>query len=72
METERRAQRCRQAAALLPPRLRREVLALSGEEQARAEEFRLRAGRPISILLPQGERSLGGEAVQVRELEQLV
>ena len=25
METERRAQRCRQAAALLPPRLRREV-----------------------------------------------
>ena len=72
METERRAQRCRQAAALLPPRLRREVLALSGEEQARAEEFRLRAGRPMSILLPQGERSLGGEAVQVRELEQLV
>ena len=72
METERRAQRCRQAAALLPPKLRREVLALGQEEQARTEEFRLRAGRPMSILRPQGERSLGGEAVQVRELEQLV
>ena len=72
METERRAQRCRQAAALLPPRLRREVLAMGQEEQARTEEFRLRAGRPMSILLPQGERSLGGEAVQVRDLEQLV
>ena len=62
----------RQAAAALPLRLRQLALALSLEEQGRAEELRLRAGWPMSAVLPEGERPLGGGPVTVGELEQLV
>lgn len=47
--------RYRQAAAFLPVRLRRLTETLPKEEQALAEEFRLRAGRPMTVLLPGGE-----------------
>lgn len=50
--------RYEQAAAILPSRLRRIAMELSEDQRARAEEFRLRAGRCMSVLLPEGERSL--------------
>ena len=49
-----------EAAAILPVRLR----------QARAEEFRLRAGRPMTVLTPEGEMALEG-IVEPEELETL-
>lgn len=57
---------------MLPPRLRRQALALSEEDQAQAEEVRLRVGRVLSVVLPEGERLLGGPAVEGQDLEQLV
>ena len=59
-----------QAAAILPSRLRRLALMLPLEEQALAEEFRLRTGRLMSVLGPQGERELDG-VVETEELENL-
>ena len=61
-----------QAAGALPQRLRQEALLLPREDQCRAEEFRLRAGRPMSVVLPEGEQVLGRAPVHSRELEQLV
>ena len=43
------------AAAVLPLRLRREAMALPEEWQALAEELRLRVGRAMTVLLPEGE-----------------
>ena len=43
------------AAAILPLRLRKAALELPPEVQRRAEEFRLRAGRAMTVLLPEGE-----------------
>ena len=59
-----------EAAAILPVRLR--TLALSQPEagQVRAEEFRLRAGRPMTVLTPEGEIALEG-IVEPEELETL-
>ena len=62
----------RQAAGVLPLRLRQGALALSLEEQAQVEELRLRAGRPMSAVLPEGERTIPGAPVGTRELEQLL
>jgi stage III sporulation protein AA len=51
------------AAMLLPERLRRTALKLGFEVKTRAEEFRLRSGRPFSVVLSEGEKTLseGGE-----------
>ncbi|MGE4277141.1 MAG: stage III sporulation protein AB [Lawsonibacter sp.] len=62
----------RQAAGTLPPRLRQEALSLSREDQSRAEELRLRVGRPMSVVFSEGERVLGTAAVEAKELEQLI
>ncbi len=62
--------RYEQAAAILPNRLRKAALALPEEEKAEAEELRLRAGRPLTALLPSGERPLDAE-VEPEELETL-
>ena len=62
--------RYEQAAAILPSRLRKAALALSSEEKAAAEELRLRAGRPLTVLLPAGELPLEAE-VEPEELETL-
>ena len=61
-----------QAVQALPLRLRQEALSLPAGDRARAEELRLRAGWPMTAVLPEGERPLGGSPVEGRELEQLV
>ena len=48
------------AAALLPAALRRAALALSREDRDRCEEFRLRRGREMTILLAGREDGQGG------------
>ena len=53
-------ERFEQAAALLPHELREGVQRLSTAEKARAEEFRLRAGRPPMVADPTGERTVPG------------
>ena len=68
MTDERDTARFRQAAALLPPRLRQLTGGLDRESRGRAEELRLRAGRPMTVVFPEGERPLSGEPVTQREL----
>ena len=58
MEKREEARRYEEAAKFLPVRLRAAAAALSEEERAAAEEFRLRTGRSLSVLLPTGEKSL--------------
>lgn len=70
MPKNKLAARYEQAAAILPNRLRKAALALSDEEKAAAEELRLRAGRPFTVLLPTGELPLE-IVVEPEELETL-
>ena len=72
MESETARQGYSQAVRVLPQRLRREALSLPEADRKRAEELRLRAGWPMSVLLPGGEQSLGGPPVTCGELEQLL
>lgn len=58
------------AAACLPVRLRKAAMALPEEQKALAEEFRLRAGQPMTVLLPAGETPLPVR-VEPEELEAL-
>ena len=60
-----------QAVRVLPLRLRQEAMALPAEQRARVEELRLRWGRPMTAVLPEGECPLGGEPVTGQELETL-
>lgn len=63
-----------QAVRLLPLRWQRGAEQLDERQKTRAEEFRLRAGRPVTVLLPEGERELpGGDGVNVTggDLEQM-
>lgn len=62
--------RYEEAAALLPVRLRKAALVLPEVQKAAAEELRLRAGRAMSVLLPEGEQSLEC-IVEPEELETL-
>ena len=67
---EGNTERFDRAAAILPSRLRRLALVLPEEDRTRAEEIRLRAGRKLTVLLPEGERELGA-LVEPEELETL-
>lgn len=70
MEKQGTNMRYELAAAILPSRLRRIAMELPEQDRVRAEEFRLRAGRCMSVLLPEGERSLEA-IVTSEELETL-
>ena len=70
MEKDKNILRYEEAAAILPARLRKLALTLPTDQQALAEEFRLRAGRNTTVLLPSGEISLEAE-VEPEELETL-
>ena len=70
MEEETAIRRYEEAARVLPGRLRGLALSQPQEVRRLAEEFRLRAGRPLAVLLPEGERSLG-DAVTTEDLEDL-
>ena len=61
-----------QAVRVLPLALRQEAMALPPRERSRAEELRLRLGRPMTAVFPEGERPLGREPVTGRDLEQLL
>ncbi len=58
------------AVSILPNRLRKRALALPGEQKAIAEEIRLRAGQPLTVLLPNGEMPFD-VTVEPEELETL-
>ena len=68
MEAAYGAARYREACGLLPEGLRRTALALPAAEQGRAEELRLRIGRPPAVTLPEGETPLVGPAVTGEDL----
>ena len=68
METN--TERFDRAAAILPVRLRRLALAVPEEDRAKAEGIRLRAGRKLTVLLPEGEKELEA-TVEIQELETL-
>ena len=68
--------RYEQAAELLPLRLRRMAMELPAQRKAVAEEFRLRVGRPATVLLPEGEMLLAAgvreSVVSADDLERMV
>ena len=61
-----------QAAAVLPPELRQQALALPAQERERAEELRLRCGWPMAAVFPEGEILLGGRKIVPQDLELLL
>lgn len=72
---ENRIARYEQAAALLPPKWQRLARHLPDHQKERAEEFRLRVGQSMTVLLPEGELWPSSEqprpAVTQADLEQL-
>ena len=73
MELSEGAARYEEAVKLLPMRWKRPAAALSSGQKALAEEFRLRAGQPMTVLLPEGEVPLGesGMVITSGDLEQM-
>lgn len=70
MKRETGILRYEDAAAILPLRLRKAALALPEPMKSCAEEFRLRAGQAMTVLLPEGELPLE-VTVEPEELETL-
>lgn len=70
MQKDLNVLRYEDAAAVLPLRLRKAALSLPEGQRALAEEFRLRAGHPMTVLLPEGELPLE-VTVEPVELETL-
>lgn len=68
---DRELKRYELAAAVLPSRLRKPAMNLSGEVKRTAEEFRLRVGWPMTVLLPQGELEVNPTPVEAEDLETL-
>jgi len=65
-------ERYREACMLLPQRLRQAVLSLEETVQAQTEEIRLRAGRPLSLVLHSGEYPLSAAVVRQADLEHML
>lgn len=67
--------RYEQAAELLPARWQQAARRVPDYRKARAEEFRLRAGRPMTLVMPEGELFVSDElprqSVTQADLEQL-
>ncbi len=61
-----------QAVGVLPQRLRREVMACTGNERSHVEEIRLRLGVQPSVVLPEGEVFLTGCPVTAGELDMVL
>ncbi|GHU60652.1 stage III sporulation protein AA [Clostridia bacterium] len=51
------------AASLLPANLRGAVFKLTAARKRLTEEFRLRAGRPFTLVFPEGERSISSSGI---------
>ena len=62
-----------EAVKLLPLRWQRPAMHVSADQQGAAEELRLRAGQPLTVLLPEGELPLGesGMYISPGDLEQM-
>lgn len=65
-------ERYRQACQLLPGRLRGPAMEVRREDQARAEELRLRLGQPLALTLPEGEAALPGTRIAPGDLDQVL
>lgn len=51
-----------QAVQFLPPRFRGQVMQIDGNLKEQAEEFRLRSGQRMTVLLPSGEVEIASES----------
>lgn len=75
MEIGEAVGRYEQAAALLPSRWQQAARRVPEHRKAQAEEFRLRAGRPMTLLTCEGELLVSDElprqSVTQADLEQL-
>lgn len=67
---EKRRRYYEEAASVLPVRLRKAALSLTDAQKERAEEIRLRVGRPLSVLLQEGEYA-ADIVVEAEDLETL-
>lgn len=70
MKKDQKVLRYEEAASVLPVRLRKLALALPEDQKGAAEEFRLRTGQPLMVLLPSGEVPLDA-VVEPEELDTL-
>ena len=70
MQKDKNILRYQEAAQFLPSRLRQVAQSLPEGQKAEAEEFRLRAGQPLAVLLPAGELPLEAD-VEPEDLETL-
>ena len=70
MHQDKELSQYEQAAEVLPSKLRRAALLEPRKHQLLAEEFRLRTGRPMTLLLPEGEADTG-VLVEPEDLEAL-
>ena len=70
MKKDQRVLRYEEAASVLPVRLRKLAMALPDDQKGAAEEFRLRTGQPLTVLLPSGEVPLDA-VVEPEELDTL-
>lgn len=71
-DSDYRVSRYDGALQLLPSELRETARRATRREREAAEELRLRVGRPMTILLPEGERELGDGRITARDISRLV